>query len=116
MQRLRQVTHYSRSNNIRQSTKKKYWFKCLHSLIDDPNFETMRKKQIVFNIYIGHYHAPVSVMVKKIRHIKRSRFGKRVKLDLIHRRDDKIYRITAIYNRDNRSMVIHPVPKFLFAN
>jgi len=116
MQQIHQVTHYSRPKHIRKSTKKKYWFKCLHSLTENPNFETMRKKQISFNIYLGHYNIPVSVEIKKIKHLKRSRFGKRVKLNLVHQRGDQIYYITAIFNRDNSSMVINLVPKFLFLN
>ncbi|XLQ20507.1 MAG: hypothetical protein ACKUBY_01865 [Candidatus Moraniibacteriota bacterium] len=115
-QQLHQVTYCNRFRNRRRSTKKKYWFKCLHALPENPRFEYLRSNQITFNIYLGHYNAPVAVEIKKIRHLRRSRFGKRVELSLIHVRGDKSYKITAIYNINNGSMVIHPVPKFLFAN
>lgn len=115
-QQMHRVAHCNRPKKTRRSAKKKYWFKCFHTLPEFPNFEMLRKNQILFNIYLGHHNSPVAVEIKKIKHLKRSRFGKRVKLNLVHHRDDKIYHITAIYNIDNASMVIHPVPKFLFAN
>jgi hypothetical protein len=116
MLQIAQTFHRNTIKHHRANKTKRYWFKCFHNLPVDFCFEFMRSNKITFDIYLGHYNIPLTVKIKKIRHLKRSRFGKRIKLILIHIKEKKEYSITAIYNTDNDSMIVHSVPKFLFTN
>ncbi len=103
-----------RTQHFRQRRKPQYWFDCSHDLIESVNFEIMRSKGKEFTIFIGHHKKPLLVRIKKIKHLSRSRYGRRVQLELSHTTSDEHeFTITVIYNRDNYTMVIKPMPKSL---
>ena len=102
-----------RSHRHRKFKRKpQYWFSCLHSLKEYSNLDAMRKKNITFIIFLGHKRKPVIVSIKKIKHLRLTKHGKRVRMEL-EIAESNWYKIIVIYNKDNHTMVVGPVPKKL---
>jgi len=109
-QEMQMFHHGERHRKVRN--KRQYWFRCLHDLKKDINLELMRSTNTQFTIFVGHRFKPLTVMIKKIKHLCKSRHGNRVQLELAPIFVDGVT-LKVIYNKDNQTMVVQPLPKCL---